>query len=79
MMGVSASPQRYSLVLYGTTQRLKLEPWEPETRTFSDQAVHMEARHVVPLETASREPANGAVRARGKAWPTGEQSRPNGY
>ena len=28
-IGITA--QRYSLVLYGTSQRLKIEPWEPET------------------------------------------------
>ena len=28
-IGITA--QRYSLILYGTTQKLKIEPWEPET------------------------------------------------
>jgi len=32
MADVGITVQRYSLVLYGTTQRLKLEPWEPETQ-----------------------------------------------
>ena len=32
MADVGVTVQRYSLVLYGTTQRLKLEPWEPETQ-----------------------------------------------
>ena len=31
MGDVGITAQRYSLVLYGTTQKLKLEPWEPET------------------------------------------------
>ena len=28
---IGLTAQRYSLVLYGTSQRLKIEPWEPET------------------------------------------------
>jgi hypothetical protein len=69
-IGVTA--QRYSLILYGTSQRLKLEPWEPETtRTVTvpfawkpDSWYHLKLR-VENLPT-------GGVRARGKAWPTGE-------
>ncbi|MGE3512860.1 MAG: PQQ-binding-like beta-propeller repeat protein, partial [Vicinamibacterales bacterium] len=29
---VGVTAQRYSLVLYGNSQRLKIEPWEPETQ-----------------------------------------------
>ena len=32
MADVGITAQRYSLVLYGTTQQLKIEPWEPETQ-----------------------------------------------
>jgi hypothetical protein len=36
MGDIGLTAQRYSLVLYGTTQKLKIEPWEPETvRTVS--------------------------------------------
>ena len=31
MGDVGITAQRYSLVLYGNSQKLKLEPWEPET------------------------------------------------
>ena len=31
MADVGITAQRYSLVLYGNAQQLKLEPWEPET------------------------------------------------
>jgi outer membrane protein assembly factor BamB len=69
-IGITA--QRYSLVLYGNSQRLKIEPWEPETaRTVSvpfawkpDTWYHLKLR----VENLP----NGAVQARGKAWPTGE-------
>ena len=32
MADVGITAQRYSLVLYGNAQQLKLEPWEPETQ-----------------------------------------------
>ena len=32
MGDIGITAQRYSLVLYGNSQRLKIEPWEPETQ-----------------------------------------------
>jgi len=72
MADVGITAQRYSLVVYGTTQKLKLEPWEPETaRTVTipfawkpDTWYHLKLR----VENLP----NGQVRARGKAWPTGQ-------
>jgi len=72
MADVGLTVQRYSLVLYGTTQRLKLEPWEPEiARTVTipfawqpDTWYHLKLR----VENLP----DGSVRARGKAWRTGE-------
>ena len=69
---VGVTAQRYSLVLYGTTQRLKIEPWEPETsRTVSapftwkpDAWYHLKLR----VENLP----NGSVRAQGKAWAVGQ-------
>jgi outer membrane protein assembly factor BamB len=69
-IGITA--QRYSLVLYGTSQRLKLEPWEPETaRTVTipfawkpDTWYHLKLR-------VENQP-DGKVRVQGKAWPTGD-------
>ena len=54
-IGITA--QRYSLMLYGTSQRLKIEPWEPETDADGDGAVRVEAGHLVSPEAAGREPA----------------------
>ena len=31
MADIGITAQRYSLVLYGNAQQLKIEPWEPET------------------------------------------------
>ena len=69
---VGITVQRYSLVLYGTTQRLKLEPWEPETqRTVTIPfAWKPDAWYTLKLRVENL--PNGAVRARGKAWPKGD-------
>jgi outer membrane protein assembly factor BamB len=75
---VGITAQRYSLVLYGNSQRLKLEPWEPETtRTMTvpfawkpDTWYHLKLR----VETLP----DGRVRALGKAWETG-QAEPSGW
>ena len=67
MADVGVTVQRYSLILYGTTQKLKLEPWEPETQRtvasleWKPDRVHIKLR----VENLP----NGQVRARGKAWP----------
>jgi outer membrane protein assembly factor BamB len=68
-IGITA--QRYTLVLHGNAQQLKLEPWQPEvTRTVStrfpwkaDTWYHMKLR-VTNLP-------NGQVRVQGKAWERG--------
>jgi outer membrane protein assembly factor BamB len=69
-IGVTA--QRYSLVLYGNSQKLKLEPWEPETtRTVTtDFAWKPDTWYRLKLRVENL--ANGQVRARGKAWPVGQ-------
>jgi outer membrane protein assembly factor BamB len=69
-IGVTA--QRYSLILYGTSQRLKLEPWEPETTRTATVPFAWKADTWYRLKLQVENLANGAVRARGKAWPTGE-------
>ncbi len=70
-IGITA--QRYSLVLYGNSQQLKLEPWEPETqRTVTVPfAWKPDAWYHVKLRVENL--PDGRVRAQGKAWPTGEQ------
>jgi hypothetical protein len=73
MMGdVGITAQRYSLVLYGTTQRLKLEPWEPETARSVALPFVWKPDTWYHLKLRVENLANGSVRARGKAWPTGE-------
>jgi hypothetical protein len=73
MMGdVGITAQRYSLVLYGTTQRLKLEPWEPETARSIVLPFAWKPDAWYHLKLRVENLPNGSVRARGKAWPTGQ-------
>ncbi|MCM3880488.1 MAG: PQQ-binding-like beta-propeller repeat protein, partial [Vicinamibacterales bacterium] len=73
MMGdVGITAQRYSLVLYGTTQRLKLEPWEPETARSVMLPFAWKPDTWYHLKLRVENLPNGSVRARGKAWPTGQ-------
>jgi outer membrane protein assembly factor BamB len=69
-IGITA--QRYSLILYGTSQRLKLEPWEPETTRTVTVPFAWKPDAWYHLKLRVENLPNGGVRARGKAWPTGE-------
>ena len=69
-LGITA--QRYSLVLYGNSQRLKLEPWEPETQRTASIPFAWKADTWYHLKLRVDNTPDGKVRARGKAWPTGE-------
>ena len=65
MADIGITAQRYSLVLYGNSEELKLEPWTPEIQRIGHGAVRLEGRHLVSPEAARREPAGrqGAERA----------------
>ena len=71
MADVGVTVQRYSLVLYGTTQKLKLEPWEPETQRTVTVPFEWKADAWYTIKLRVENLANGQVRARGKAWPAG--------
>ena len=72
MADVGVTAQTYSLVLYGTTQRLKLEPWEPETDRTVTVPFDWEPDGWYTLKLRVENLPDGQVRARGKAWPAGE-------
>ena len=72
MGDVGITAQRYSLVLYGTSQRLKIEPWEPETARTVTVPFAWKADTWYRLKLRVENLPNGQVRARGKAWPVGE-------
>jgi len=64
--------QRYVLTLYGNSQMLHIEPWQPETkRTVSiPYAWKPDTWYRLKLEVENV--ADGKTRARGKVWPAGE-------
>jgi outer membrane protein assembly factor BamB len=64
--------QRYELVLFGTHQRLELQPWQPETQrtTRIEFPWKKDTWYTMKLEVQSL--GGGKVRARGKVWPKGE-------
>jgi outer membrane protein assembly factor BamB len=69
-LGITA--QRYSLVLYGNSQKLKIEPWEPETARTVTVPFTWKPDAWYHLKLRVDNLPNGQVRARGKAWAVGE-------
>ena len=72
MGDVGITAQRYSLILYGTTQRLKLESWEPETTRTVSVPFAWQANTWYRLKVSVQNEAGGNVRVRGKAWAVGQ-------
>ena len=75
-LGVTA--QRYTMVLYGNAQQLKIEPWEPETKRTVAVPYKWEAETWYHLKLRVENMPDGSVRARGKVWATG-QPEPDGW
>ena len=69
-LGVTA--QRYSLVIYGNAQEMKIESWEPETHRSAHVPFEWKADTWYHLKLRVENMPDGKVRARGKAWPTGQ-------
>jgi len=69
MGDIGITAQRYSLVLYGTDQLLKLEPWEPEVQRTAKAPFAWKPNTWYRLKLRVENLPNGQVRARGKAWP----------
>ena len=72
MGDVGITAQRYTLVLYGNAQRLKIEPWEPETTRTMSAPFAWKADTWYRLKLRVENLPGGQVRARGKAWPVGD-------
>ena len=64
--------QRYGLTLYGNSQMLHLEPWQPEIGRTVTRPFAWKANTWYRLRLQVENLANGTVRARGKAWAVGE-------
>ncbi len=69
-LGITA--QRYSLILYGNAQQLTLQPWEPETKRTAVVPYEWKPDAWYHLKLRVENMPDGTVRARGKAWPTGQ-------
>jgi outer membrane protein assembly factor BamB len=72
MTDIGITAQRYSLVLYGNSQQLKIEPWEPEVQRTVTVPYSWKADTWYHLKLRVENLADGKVRARGKAWETGQ-------
>lgn len=74
---VGITAQTYSLILYGTDQKLKIESWEPETqRTVTkDFTWPADTWHTLKLRVENL--PDGKVRVQGKAWKTGTAEPPD--
>jgi outer membrane protein assembly factor BamB len=64
--------QRYALVLYGNAGELHLEPWQPETQRTVKAPFAWKPDAWYRLKLSVENLPDGKVRARGKAWATGD-------
>jgi outer membrane protein assembly factor BamB len=72
MADVGITVQRYSLVLYGTNQSLKLEPWEPEIERTVTVPFAWATDTWYRLKLRVDNLPDEQVRVRGKAWAVGD-------
>jgi outer membrane protein assembly factor BamB len=64
--------QRYSLTLFGNSQMLHLEPWQPEIKRTKSVAFTWKPDTWYRLKLEVANLPDGTTRARGKAWPANE-------
>ena len=64
--------QRYVLTLYGNSQMLHLEPWQPETQRTKSMPFAWKPDTWYRLKLEVENLPDGKTRARGKAWPANE-------
>jgi outer membrane protein assembly factor BamB len=64
--------QRYALVLFGNSQKLELQPWQPETARTVSVPFAWKADTWYRMKLQVERLPDGRVRARGKVWLTAE-------
>jgi hypothetical protein len=64
--------QRYALVLYGNSQSLHLEPWQPETARTVTLPFTWKPDTWYRMKLMVENMPDGKTRARGKVWAVGE-------
>jgi hypothetical protein len=69
---VGITAQRYSLVLYGTNQELRIEPWEPETTRTARVPFEWKPDTWYRLKIRVENLSDNRVRVQGKAWPAAD-------
>jgi outer membrane protein assembly factor BamB len=65
--------QRHALVLYGNKQELHLEPWQPEIARTVTVPFEWKPDVWYRVKLTVENLPDGKVRARGKAWPVGQE------
>ncbi|MEW5974991.1 MAG: PQQ-binding-like beta-propeller repeat protein [Acidobacteriota bacterium] len=70
--------QRYALVLFGNSQKLELQPWQPETARTVSKPFSWKAGTWYRMKLKVEPSADGHVLARGKVWLTTE-AEPEGW
>lgn len=71
MGDVGLTVQRYSMVLYGNAQQLKIEPWEPEVQRTAMVPFEWKKDTWYHLKLRVENLPDGKVHISGKVWPTG--------
>ncbi|HKG96650.1 MAG TPA: PQQ-binding-like beta-propeller repeat protein [Pyrinomonadaceae bacterium] len=69
---VGVIAQRYALVLYGNSQELHIEEWQPETARTVTIPFAWKPGTWYRMKLTVENTAEGKVRVRGKVWPTAE-------
>jgi len=64
--------QRYALVLYGNSQKLEIEPWQPETARTVSVPFTWKPDTWYRIKLRVENLPDGRAHARGKAWPAGQ-------
>ncbi len=71
MGDVGLTVQRYSMILYGNAQQLKIEPWEPEIQRTAMVPFEWKKDTWYHLKLRVENMPGGKVHISGKVWPTG--------
>jgi hypothetical protein len=71
MGDIGLTAQRYTLMLYGNTQQIKIEPWEPEIQRTVTVPFEWKQDQWIHLKLRVQNMPDGKVQVQGKAWPTG--------
>ena len=69
---VGVIAQRYVLVLFGNSQKVELQPWQPNVAMTVSAPFQWKGDTWYRVKLEVQNQKDGSVRVRGKAWPRGE-------